>query len=611
MMNLRGRIRACVAFYRKSFSRKITFSYLVIFILVAASGALFTSQSLKKEKIDDLKESLTTQARLISQTIMPALNQGRDRSHLHDQTREFGKGTEARITLINPDGLVLGDSEQTWQGLVKMDNHAGRPEIQTAFQGETGMSIRYSTTMKMDMLYVAIPLQDESHIIGVLRLALTLGAVEKTILSIQRPVFLAMGFGILAVIFLGVLLGGSIARRVNKLKASAKKYMAGNLKEKVTSDTDDELGLLADTMNQMAEALSDRIGEIEEEKNKLTAILNNMAEAVIAVDCDRKILIVNPAAKSIFGLQEKAVFGKGLIEVVRNKKVDDLLTQAIINQTLITSEIHLTHPTARELRVNVIGTSCQKGVVCAFLVATDISEMRKLENVRKEFVANVSHELKTPLTSIKGSIEILQGNAGSDQDKRRSFLKMMEEDGFRLSRLIDDLLELSKIESGEMPLKLEPLNLADEVDVALTSLRHQLKEKNTTFENKISEGGKILVSADKSGLSQILINLIDNAVKFNQPGGKIILNAERKKGMIHVSVTDTGYGIPEEAIPRIFERFYRVDKARSRELGGTGLGLSIVKHIVEAHEGIVACKSTLGEGSIFSFTLPLSSHLNP
>ncbi len=338
----------------------------------------------------------------------------------------------------------------------------------------------------------------------------------------------------------------------------------------------------------------------------VSGILNPMAEGVVVVNANREVLLMNPSAKEIFGvkLAEASEAGKALIEVVRNAKIGEILERLFQTKAKQDDEVEISYPEKRVLKVHVAYAGDQSSRFSAILVFYDVTEIRRLENLRREFVANVSHELKTPLTSIKGFIETLLGGAMSDAAKCESFLKMMEEDAGRLSRLIGDLLELSEIESKEMPLKLDWVDVGEEAEKALPSFQSQIEKKRISAANQIAKGQFPKVRADRDRLKQVLVNLIDNAVKFNREGGALTVRAEKLERQLKVSVEDTGIGIPEHDLPRVFERFYRVDKARSREAGGTGLGLAIVKHIVEAHGGKVSCDSRVNAGSIFSFTLP-------
>ncbi len=357
-------------------------------------------------------------------------------------------------------------------------------------------------------------------------------------------------------------------------------------------------------INRMASSLRDKISEAEGERAKISAILNNMVEGVIACDRTKRILIINPSAETIFGGRSKSILGKNILEATRNPTIDQMMDQAIDQKRIVTDEIELHYPEKRILRLNAVGISPVENShsIFAILVVDDVTEVRKLESLRRDFVANVSHELKTPLTSIKGFIETLSAGAIDDKVRAKSFLKMMEEDSDRLTRLIGDLLELSKIESKEILLKSEVIDLQNEIDQVLAGFKTILEEKKITTENKMNAQ----VFADRDKLKQILINLIENAIKFNKPQGRITFTLAASGEYVKLEIADTGIGIPKDIIPRVFERFFRADQARSRDLGGTGLGLAIVKHLVETHGGQIWCESQFGKGSTFIITLPVA-----
>ena len=414
--------------------------------------------------------------------------------------------------------------------------------------------------------------------------------------------------GFLAGTFLGwlfyALFKKKYAQRIARIAETATRYIQGTFDQPPSVEKDPEIRTLANTMNQMAATLKARIIEAEGEKAKISAILNHMEEGVIAVGSRKEVLVMNPTAQKILGFSAAPVLGKSLLEVIRNQRMEGMIDRAMEGKTLVAQEMELSYPGRKVLRVNAVGISSGKEVA-GILVLYDISEVRKLENMRREFVATVSHELRTPLTSIKGFIETLLGGALRDPERSETFLKMMQEDAARLARLIDDLLELSKLESHQVRLHLEPLSLKEELEKVIAILSPRLEEKKMTIENQVMFEKLPRVLADSDKLKQVLVNLLDNAIKFNREGGRITIRAEEvEKTRIRISIEDTGIGIPRDAISRIFERFYRVDKARSREEGGTGLGLAIVKHIVEAHGGNVSCRSEAGKGALFIFTLP-------
>ena len=395
-------------------------------------------------------------------------------------------------------------------------------------------------------------------------------------------------------------------KRIGQLVSATERYSKGDLGEKILFETENEFKVLADAINRMGSSLKNRIAEAGAEQSKLQAILGNMVEGVVAVDRHKRVLIMNRSCERIFDVKNEKATGRSLMEITRHPQIDQMIEKAIASKKIVADELEFYRPNGKIVHLNAVGVEPaddESSSICAILVMNDMTEVKKLESMRRDFVANVSHELRTPLTSIKGFIETLLSGAIGDPEKAKSFLKMMEEDSERLSRLIRDLLELSQIESEEIDLKLEKLNVQEEIEKVLPLFEVQVQSKNIRIENQMSG----FVSADRDRLKQIFINLIDNAIKFNQQDGKIILKSKVNGNKLQMAVQDTGIGISDEIIPRIFERFFRVDKARSREMGGTGLGLSIVKHLVESHGGKVWCESVPGKGSTFFFTLPLDS----
>ncbi len=390
-----------------------------------------------------------------------------------------------------------------------------------------------------------------------------------------------------------------------QLAAQAERYAQGDFSQKLSLEADDSLSYVAAAVYKMAAFTRAKIEETEREKNQFAAILDHMAEGVFAVGQDKRLFFMNPGAALIFGVSEKGAAGKSLIEVVKNRDIDEMMDLALEKQEMISREVELSHHAQKNLLASALGISKMRGAVCGILVVHDQTSMRKLENMRREFVTNVSHELRTPLTSIKGFVETLLGGAMKDPVPAENFLKIIQEDTERLTRLIDEILDLSSLESRQMRLRLQSVQLNEEVQKALTAFAPRLQEKQIKIENGLESGAAVFVSADRDRLKQVLVNLLDNAIKFNRPGGTISISAESFSGQIRIWVCDTGMGIPEIDIPHVFERFYRVQKSRSREVGGNGLGLAIVKHIVEAHRGKLFCDSEIGKGSRFGFTLPV------
>lgn len=582
------------------FAKRLLVLYGIIFILVLLVTDWSLSHFLQKRDLLELQSSLTRQSVLIRELAIPLLG---DRKRLQAEVKKISAGTDIRVTIIAPGGAVLADSSETLEQLSTMENHTLRPEVAMALKKGTGMSTRYSMTLNTRMLYIAIPILERAEILGVVRAAMPITRVDEILTSVRRPVMLAAALGILIVLISGVFFSRGLTRRIRRITFGAERYAREDWSEKILIDGRDELKLLANTMNQMAAALRSRIQDLESEKGKVSVILSHMNEGVIAIDRRRHCVMANPAAEKIFDFSAMNALGKSLIEITRHPQLERLVDHAFQDKRTISAEILFSGKTKKTLYVNVIVLDAHVRDIGAILVFHDRTELRRLENVRKEFVANVSHELRTPLTSIKGFIETLLSGASKDPATSEKFLRIISEDTDRLGRLVEDILTLGEIEQGAAPIKKEALDLSLELPSILERLKTQLKEKNIAIETRIS-GTPLRLSGDKDKVHQVFFNLIHNAIKFNKPDGKITLSADQGPEGTTISIEDTGIGIPEEAQSRIFERFFRVDKERSKELGGTGLGLAIVKHIMEAHGGRISCQSTPGQGSRFSVFFP-------
>ncbi len=402
----------------------------------------------------------------------------------------------------------------------------------------------------------------------------------------------------LAVAAVGLFLGRRFQRRLDRL-AQEGAPAPGLI------PASDEFSQLDRKVTGMARDLEARLTELEREKTRLDAMLRSMREGLIVIAENRSILLMNPAAEGILGVSAGRAAGRSLVETARNTDLVALVADAFARDAGLSRQIRFFNPGDCQLLVNIVPYRIGSGERQAVLVLHDVTEIHRLENLRREFVANVSHELKTPLTSLQGFIETLLAGAWQKPEHAKRFLGMMDEDAKRLSRLIHDLLDLSRIESGGGPARREPADLGALAARALAGLETSITQKNLRIENGLPPG-VFETTGDPGQLEQVFVNLLENAVKFTPEGGRVRLSAQRVAGGVRVEVSDSGSGIPEASLDRVFERFYRVDPARSREMGGTGLGLSIVKHIVEQHGGTVAVSSPgPGLGSAFSFTLPL------
>ena len=513
-----------------------------------------------------------------------------------------GKQQDLRVTIIARDGTVLGDTNLNADEIKNVENHLDRPEIQEALRKGIGLSKRYSYTIKKYLLYMAIPFGKEKQT-GFLRYAVPIsyvemlkGRLEKTILGALLLVFLA------SLVFTFVI-SFAVSKPLVEMAGIAKAMAKGDFSRKPSVYSKDEIGDLAMALTNMSDEIKGKIERIKQEGVKLDAVLLSMFEGIMVVDEKGSILLMNPSLRKLFFVDSDPET-KSPIEAVRNPQVQDVVDKILKDQQrLISEEIIISQPEEKTLKINGVPIIRNDILEGAVLVFHDITELRRLERVRRDFVANVSHELRTPISSIKGYAETLLDGAIDDKDNVKEFISIIYQDSNRLANLIDDLLDLSKIESGKMKMSFEPLDIKPIVDRSLGVLEKTIKTKKLSV--SVDMSGKMpKVLADEKRLSQVFLNLLDNAVKYTPDGGSIKVSISLSDKLVQVDIADTGIGIPEKDLSRIFERFYRVDKARSRELGGTGLGLSIVKHIVLAHSGQVWVKSEQGLGSTFSFTIP-------
>jgi len=585
-----------------SFKYKLIFSYIFVILVSFGFIAFFLDKNLEENSLQNIQSSLITQANLIESQIAPERLREEDTPYLESLVKGLSSKTTCRITVINNKGRVLADSKKLQEEIPQMENHLYRPEVKVAFDGGTGIDTRYSSTLKINMLYVALPIKDKTGIPGILRLSLPLKSIQKTLSTTRKIVSIGLLFALMFAFVLGSIVATRIIRPINRMIQISRKFSKGDFSRRIIQVSKDEIGGLAVTLNKMAQDIEDKIKEIKTQNQKLAAIFDSMIEGVIVVDKTSYIVSINPTIEKIFNVLKKEVKGKAFLEVIRNNDIYEIISNVLNEGKSFSAEISLVLPVHKIFEINATPIFDNNIVNGCLVVIHDITEMRRLETVRSDFVANVSHELKTPLTSIKGFVETLLEGALDDKENNRNFLKIIQNHAQRLDNLVNDLLSLSHFESKEIKLNRVNFNIRQLVEEAASGFSSQLKNKDIEIKNELSES--MLLMADRDRLEQVITNLIDNAIKFNKAKGFIRIFGEEIKDKVKITIEDSGIGIPEKDTPRIFERFYRVDKARSRELGGTGLGLSIVKHIIELHGGMVGVESTEGFGSKFWFILP-------
>jgi two-component system, OmpR family, phosphate regulon sensor histidine kinase PhoR len=516
----------------------------------------------------------------------------------HDLSKETG----LRVTVIARDGTVIGESDKPESDLKNIENHLQRPEVQQALHEGIGSATRKSDTIGVNLLYVAVPVRDDK-VVGIVRVAMPLVEIQETTARVLHTVgvsSLAVGLAVIPILYW---LSRRVTRPILQMQKAAGRMAQGDFSGKATVRASGELGELAAALNLMSSQLETRIRELSEEKADLSAILAGMTEGVLVARPDGRIRLTNQALRSQFGITEEAV-GKTVLEAFRNVPLQELVGEVILDGDVSARELSFLTPNERTYELSATRLQGSHGAVTGVIIVFhDITRMRQFENTRKEFVANVSHELRTPLSIIKGYVETLLDDQPPDAEMSRQFLNTIQRHSRRLEALIADLLSISALESQQARLNFEPVSMQAAAQSVLEELTRQAQERAITISLKIPEQLPD-VRADAQRLHQVLFNLLDNAIKYTQAGGRVTILAAEKDGAIETAVADDGVGIGPEHLPHVFERFYRVDKARSRELGGTGLGLSIVKHIVQSHGGRVWAESQIEKGSTFYFTLP-------
>jgi two-component system, OmpR family, phosphate regulon sensor histidine kinase PhoR len=503
--------------------------------------------------------------------------------------KDFGKAAAARVTIIDQTGKVLADSEAD---PAQMENHAQRPEFIAALRGEEGQSTRLSQTVHIELLYVALPIRG-----GAVRLAYPLSSIYHSTAAIRRNLLWSSAFAILVATIIAAIIAHVISERLRHMLHFAEEIARGNFSTRLAESSSDEIGQLAAAFDMTAGRLADSFSALENSRAQLERLLNSLQDPVIAVSAESKVQWINPAIQRLvpYGIR----VGSPLVQVLRAPDLLQLIESCIAQGRVQSSRTSAGIP-GRTFQASA--TPMPGGG--AVLVLHDITEIERVEKTRRDFIANVSHELRTPLTSLQGYTETLLDTLTNGKRETREFLEVIRKNAARMSRLTEDLLTLARVESGEQKLEIQPVPVPELLEEALKSFRGIARSRD--IELTIESAPAVLVNADRYAIQQVFSNLIDNAIKYAPSGSKILLGAGEVEHAVEFYVRDFGPGIPYEHLPRLFERFYRVDAARSREAGGTGLGLAIVKHVVLNHGGTVRVESELNHGSVFWFTLPIS-----
>lgn len=575
-------------------------SYLLVTLMALLAITLYNSYTLERFYLSQTADDLRARARILQGQILPLLTP-LEAAAIDAVCKSAGQRSGTRITVILPDGRVVGDSEEN---PVNMADHSDRPEILQALGDRVGNVVRYSNTINTRMMYVAVAIQEKGRSLAVVRTSLPVDIIDRKQGTLQfRNLLVGL---IVALLAAGVSLYISrrISRPIQEMRKGAEAFAAGDLNYRLPTPQSLEMVRLAQAMNQMAADLNNRIETVIRQRNESEAVLSSMLEGVIAVDPEERVLNINQAAARMFKRDPWHLEGRSIQEVIRNPELHRFVRRALSEEG----------PTEGEVTLYLEGEcilSAHSSPLCdaqghrlgTLIVFHDITRLRQLENMRRDFAANVSHEIKTPLTAIKGFVETLREGAKNNPAEAERFLEIIDTHVNRLTAIIEDLMKLSEIEQkGQRGIALQRERIKPVIDGAVEVCRTVAEQKKITLE--VDCPSDLSARINPPFLEQAVVNLVENAVKYSREGRAVRISAENTAEAVVIRVRDQGMGVPAEHLPRLFERFYRVDKSRNRKQGGTGLGLAIVKHIIQAHGGRVEVESTVGKGSVFSVHLP-------
>ena len=579
------------------------FSYLLITLLSLVAVTWYATASLKKYLLKEVEAELEERALLFSPMLLQHLSPLDERA-IDSLCKTVGQAASTRVTIVLPWGKVIGDSDND---PARMDNHLDRPEVAAALEGSRGVSARYSPTLGKEMMYLALPLKKHLRTQGIIRTAISVDNIDETLNAIERRIaFAGLIIAVLAAL-LSLLLSHRIRRPIEEIKRGAESFSRGEFDVRLPSSGLAEIAGLSQTMNRMAGELRERIRTITAQRNELEAVFSSMVEGVFGVDQEERLLGMNPSAARIVGCNAAAVQGRTIQEVIRLSELQRFVVGALSSEEPVEKDLVLYGEAERIVQARGAPLRDAEGKrIGVLVVLNDVTRLAKLENIRKDFVANVSHEIKTPITAIRGFVETLQEGRTQDQEEIRRFLEIIHRHVDRLEAIVEDLLTLSRMEKEAETegIPLEDHTVRDILARAVQACGDKAESKKIHLEIDCREDLKARM--DPQLLEQAVVNLIDNAINYSEEGKSVTIKALERAQEIFIQVQDQGCGIERKHLDRVFERFYRVDKSRSRKLGGTGLGLAIVKHIVQSHGGRVSVESQLGVGSTFTLHLPRS-----
>ncbi|MFP6806691.1 MAG: ATP-binding protein [Pseudomonadales bacterium] len=607
------------AMFRSQLLWRLYAGYVTIILCCTLIVGVLVGRQVTENGMRDIQQSLVVRSKLLAQVAKPTLlalavdslatagsqsgtSNNTPGEALQDIVVQLGRDTHSRLSVIDVEGRVIADSMQSPE---LMDNHARRPEIIAAWDEGAATAQRFSETLQQQMIYRALQVTNQQNILGFVRVSLPRNTIENKLAELRQAVVFGAGLSAFAALILGFFFAKRFSDPLAKMTVVAEAISQGDYTQRIRVDRQDEIGQMAEAFNRIARSSAQRMAEITNDHNRLAMIFSGMVEGVIVVDPQQKIIQINQAAARVLDLSLASSLGKPIWEQVRVAEINTALEQTLDSLEVVTAQIR--RPLKAGDRVIDISAAAlrdeQGDPVGAVIVLHDISELDRLERIRRDFVGNASHELKTPITVIRGLAETILDDEDMDPEVRRRFTEKISTQSHRLSQLVTDLMTLSRLESDTTEKDFQHIDLEAVVKHSIVAVKDHCQEKELSLTLLIEAGVSIV--GDLQTITQLIDNLIDNAIKYTPAGGEVGVKLYTEQGVAILRISDSGIGISPQHQQRIFERFYRVDKARSRDLGGTGLGLSIVKNIAEQHGGSVQLESQLGAGSVFTVSLPL------
>lgn len=575
-------------------------SYWLLTAAAILVVAFYAFHSMSNLYFQALEKDIRTRATLLSEQVAPLVQQP-DPAAIDSLCKKLGKTADTRFTIIMPDGKVVGDSDESPE---LMEYHGDRMEIRQALGGQAGMDKRYSRTLKQEMMYIAVPLHGANHeTLCAVRASLPMTDIKAELNTMTiRVIAVSLITGVLSMIVC-IMVVRRITYPLRGMGRAARQFAEGDFHHRIPAQHTLELDQLGESLNTMSEQLNKTLSTISEQRNEQNAVLTSMDEGVLAIDKRERVIQMNRVAGEILGVNNKETKRQLIQQVVRFANLQEFIKAVLGSQKPLSRDLILIGNAEKQIQVQgTVLKNAEDQSIGALIVMRDITHIRHLETVRSDFVANVSHELKTPITSIKGFVETLLSDDWNHEPDILRFLEIINQQSGRLNAIIDDLLTLSRLEQKDGLVMKESARLAPVIETAIYLCQLQAGRKNIKIDAVCPEDLELSINAPL--LEQALVNLIINAVKYSDPDKKVLILAEKQTESVVIYVKDEGFGIERKHLDRLFERFYRVDTARSRKLGGTGLGLSIVKHIISAHEGMIRVDSKVGAGTTFIITLP-------